>query len=361
MTDIILASTRKGLFCLERDGAVWDVRRTAFLGESVSLAYHDPVSGRLYAALKLGHFGAKLHASDDLGRSWQEVTCPAFPPEDKEGGPSVLEIWSLATGRAGRLWAGTIGGGLFWSDDGAESWALAETLWRQPARANWFGGGNDAPALHSICVDPRDANRLALAVSCGGVWQSADSGGSWRSTSRGMYAEFMPPERREDPDIQDVHCLVQCRARPERFWAQHHNGVFRSSDGGESWQEVTAISPSKFGFAVAVHPADPDRAWFVPAVKDECRIPVEGALVVSRTGDGGKSFEILREGLPQRHAYDLVLRHALAIDDAGERLAMGSTSGHLWLSDDQGDHWQLAAGHLPPIHALAFSRALASN
>ena len=171
-----------------------------------------------------------------------------------------------------------------------------------------------------------------------------------------MYAEFMPPERAEDPAIQDVHQMVQCRGAPQSFWAQHHNGVFRSTDGAASWQEVTAIRPSKFGFAVAVHPEDPKRAWFVPAVKDECRIPADGALVVARTTDGGESFDVLRGGLPQRHAYDLVLRHALAIDEPGNSLAMGSTSGHLWLSQDQGESWKLLAGHLPPIHALGFAR-----
>jgi hypothetical protein len=353
--DVLLASTRKGLFVLEREGSGWEVRRASFLGDSVSLAHWDRAGRRLYAALKLGHFGAKLHVSEDHGRSWRELACPAFPPTETKGGPAVLEIWSLANGPDNSLWAGTIGGGLFRSDDGGESWTLIESLWQRPERANWMGGGNDAPAIHSITFDPRDPARLALAVSCGGVWQSEDTGQSWLLTARGMRAEFMPPERSEDQSIQDVHRMVRCRAAPDRFWAQHHNGVFRSTDGARTWQEVTAIRPSKFGFAVAVHPQDPQRAWFVPAVKDECRIPADGALVVARTDDGGRSFTELRQGLPQRHAYDLVLRHALCIDDAGEHLAMGSTSGHLWISADQGDSWQLAAGHLPPIHALGFA------
>jgi hypothetical protein len=361
MSDLLTVSTRKGLFILERKDGDWEIRRTGFLGDAVSLAYQDPQSGRLYAALKLGHFGAKLHLSEDGGATWREIACPAFPQieasGDKQEAPSVREIWTLAMTPDGTLWAGTIGGGLFRSGDAGESWALVESLWNEPLRANWMGGGNEAPAVHSFCIDPGDPNHLALAVSCGGVWQSADGGHSWLATSKGMYAEFMPPERREDPSIQDVHQMVQCRGAPQRFWAQHHNGAFRSSDGALTWQEVTAIRPSKFGFAVAVHPEDPDRAWFVPAVKDECRIPVDGALVVARTDDGGESFARLGTGLPQRHAYDLVLRHGLAIDPAGESLAMGSTSGHLWLSQDQGESWRLIAGHLPPIHAVGFAQA----
>jgi hypothetical protein len=120
------------------------------------------------------------------------------------------------------------------------------------------------------------------------------------------------PRPRSDPAIQDPHRIVGCAGAPDVFWAQHHNGIFRSGDGARSWTEVKA-KPSSFGFAVAVHPRDPDTAWFVPAVKDELRVPVEGALVVTRTRDGGKSFETLRTGLPQRHAYQLIYRHGLEV------------------------------------------------
>ena len=165
----------------------------------------------------------------------------------------------------------------------------------------------------------------------------------------------MPEERRFDPGVQDVHRLVQCRAAPDVLWAQHHNGVFRSTSGGGDWREVANVQPSVFGFAVAVHPREPGTAWFVPAVKDERRYPVDGHLVVARTRDGGRSFDVLRNGLPQADAYDLVYRHGLAIDGSGDRLAFGSTTGGLWTSDDQGDRWQQLSARLPPIHAVTFA------
>jgi hypothetical protein len=105
---------------------------------------------------------------------------------------------------------------------------------------------------------------------------------------------------------------------------------------------------------VAVHPYEPDTAWFVPGVRDDSRYPVDGKVVVSRTRDGGQSFDVLREGLPQRHAYDLVYRHCLDIDSSGERLAFGSTTGNLWISEDQGDHWQQVSAFLPPIYCVRF-------
>ncbi|MED5009863.1 exo-alpha-sialidase, partial [Pseudomonas aeruginosa] len=172
--------------------------------------------------------------------------------------------------------------------------------------------------------------------------------------TRGMRADYMPPEQSEEAAIQDPHRLVQCQARPEFLWVQHHNGIFRSRDGGLHWQGVVA-EPSSFGFAVAVHPRQPDTAWFVPATKDECRIPRDARFVVTRTRDGGHSFETLERGLPDGPAYDLVYRHGLDIDPSGERLAMGSTTGGLWLSENGGEDWQQLSANLPPIYCVRFA------
>ncbi|KAB8176403.1 exo-alpha-sialidase [Lysobacter maris] len=364
MSDTLLVSTRKGLFVLERGvEAPWRIARTAFLGDNVTLTAADPRDGSWYAVLDLGHFGTKLHRSGDRGHSWEELAVPAYAEgqmahtgDGKAPTPATLKLlWSLVPGGAdepGRLWAGTIPGGLFRSDDGARSWQLVESLWQYPGRGDWFGGGYDWPGIHSICVDPRDPRCLRVAVSTGGVWQSDDGGDGWRQIAQGMFAEYMPPEQRNEPGVQDVHRMVQCRAAPDCLWAQHHNGVFRSTGGGGDWQEVANVPPSVFGFAVAVHPRDPDTAWFVPAVKDERRYPVDGRLVVARTRDGGRSFQVLDDGLPTVPAYDLVYRHALAIDAGGDRLAFGSTTGGVWTSDDQGDRWTPLAARLPPVHAV---------
>jgi hypothetical protein len=348
----LYVGTKKGLFVVEngRIGA------PQFLGDPVSMVL-PARDGTLYAALNLGHFGVKLHRSGDGAKSWQEIAAPEYPPQPAGSSDAtpwkLVQLWSLESGGK-RLWAGTIPGGLFASDDRGASWRLVSSLWNLPERAEWSGGGYDHPGIHSIAVDPRDARCITVAVSTGGAWQTKDGGESWAIAARGMYAEYMPPEKKFDQNVQDIHRLVQCAARPDVMWVQHHNGVFRSVDGAKSWQEVTAIRPSKFGFAVAVHPKDPDIAWFVPAVKDECRVPVDAKLVVARTRDGGKSFDVLRNGLPQEHAYDLVYRHCLDVDDAGNTLAFGSTTGGLWLSGDQGDSWRCLTTQLPPIHCVRF-------
>jgi hypothetical protein len=173
--------------------------------------------------------------------------------------------------------------------------------------------------------------------------------------AKGMLAEFMPPEQADNENSQDPHCVVQCPGEPDHFWAQHHCGIWRSTDDCETWDRIETAGPSTFGFAVAVHPQKPEVAWLVPGVKDECRVPVDGKLVVTRTEDGGRTFEVLRRGLPQEHAYDIVYRHGLDVDATGRRLVLGSTTGGLWVSENAGDEWSCLSTHLPPIYQVLFA------
>jgi hypothetical protein len=366
MAPIVMVSTRKGLFEVKKKAKGWDIASSAFLGDNVTLTLHDARDGTSYAALNHGHFGVKLHRRDRGGK-WQEIAAPAYPPkpdglDDLDGWGKPVNwttqlIWSLETGgndEPGTLWAGTLPGGLFRSRDRGESWDLIEPLWRMPERNKWLGGGADIPGIHSICVDPRSSQTVRVAVSCGGVWTTHDGGKTWEQNAHGMKFDQGPPEEAENPHTQDPHQMVQCRAVPDRFWVQHHCGIYKSVDNAKSWQEVRA-KPSSFGFGVVVHPKDPDTAWFVPGVKDEKRYPVDGKLVVTRTRDGGKTFKTLTRGLPQSHAYDLVFRHGLALDKTGNRLAIGSTTGGLWVSEDQGDRWQEVSHTLPPVYAVRWA------
>jgi hypothetical protein len=364
-----LISTRKGLFELTRGSAGWTVERTSFLGDPVTLALSDRRDGTLYAALNLGHFGVKLHRRERDAQDWTEISAPAYPPQPAQDNDSKDDvdwklklIWSLAAGGNDEpcvLWAGTAPGGLFRSRDRGDSWELVRSLWDVPERREWFGGGYDFPGIHSICVDPRDSRHLLVGVSCGGAWTTYDGGASWQVSAAGMRAAYMPPEKAEIQHTQDPHQIVQCAAAPDVLWCQHHNGIWRTDDGARQWRQVGQPSGSSgplsdFGFAVAVHPQDPDTAWFVPAVADQKRVPVDAALAVTRTHDGGKTFDTLRRGLPQQHCYDLVYRHGLAVADDGQTLMMGSTTGGLWVSENGGDDWQEISTTLPPIYAVRF-------
>ncbi len=368
-------ATRKGLFTLERSASPGRSRRANFLGDNVTLVMHDPRDGTLYAALNHGHFGAKVQRSRDGGATWQETAPPNYPekPADyvpknipAEGTPvdwALKLIWALSPGgrqQPGVLWCGTLPGGLFRSEDAGDSWEINRPLWDEPRREEWFGGGADQPGIHSVCVDPRDHRQLLVGVSCGGVWRTRDEGKTWDIAGQGLRAEYLPPERQFEANLQDPHLVAQCAASPDTLWVQHHNGIFRSTDGAATWDEIKDVKPSVFGFPVAAHPQDPNTAWFVPAVKDDKRFPAGGSVVVNRTRDGGKTFETLTRGLPQEHAYDLVFRHALDVDETGERLAFGSTTGSLWFSENGGDSWSTASSNLPPIYAVRFEKPAGS-
>lgn len=372
MSDTLFLATRKGLFTVARQGdgaASWTVARSDFVGDNLSIAMQDKRDGALLAALDLGHFGVKLHRANGPGEPWEECQTPAYPEKPEEevsvdmwGRPlpwTTAKIWALEEGgpdEPGVIWCGTLPGGLFRSANGGRTWTFMRSLWDDPKRKEWMGGGADLPGVHSVCVDPRNSKEVRLGVSTGGVWITRDGGGTWTSYGAGLRALYVPPEKTHDPNVQDVHRIVQSPSSPDHLWIQHHNGIFRSIDGGANWTEIEKAGPSTFGFAVAVHPKDAKTAWFIPMLSDEKRIPPDGRLVVTRTRDGGESFDVLTEGLPKGNVYDLVYRHCLDIDGTGERLAFGTTGGALYVSENGGDAWTCAAQHLSPIYSVRFGK-----
>ena len=253
MSDLLAVSTRKGLFWVERNRDGWRIAAADFLGDNVTLALSDPRNGAVYAVLNHGHFGVKLHRR--ARGVWEEAAAPAYPPKpegliDRDGWGkdipyTLINIFALepgGAGEAGLLWCGTIPGGLFRSRDDGATWELVRSLWDHPNRRQWMGGGTDWPAIHSICVDPRDSRTVRIAISCGGVWETRDGGETWSCRADGMFAAYLPPDMGRDPNTQDPHRLVQSPSQPDRLWVQHHNGIFRSDDGSATWIEIVGAS-----------------------------------------------------------------------------------------------------------------------
>ena len=350
--------------------------RSYIIDDQMRLRTHmvlrDPRDGYRYLALDHGHFGTKLHRSSGDGTTWEEIAVPVFPEftdEDrqqqadsgewgaKRDFSTLHEIWELTPGGAdqpGVLWAGSIPGGLFRSSDRGTTWELNQSLWNRDDRWQWFGGGKNHPGIHAIRVHPSNSQAITVGISIGRVWLTEDGGETWSARGDGMRADYVPPEAAKKNNAQDVHMLAQCPADPATMWVQHHNGIFHTTNGGDTWEELDHVQPSGFGFAVVAHPHDSQTAWFVPGVKDECRVPVDGKMVVTRTRDGGKTFESLTGGLPQEHCYDIVFRHGLDVDATGDRLVMGSSTGSLWVSEDGGDSWECVSTHLPQIYDARF-------
>ena len=356
----LLAGTAKGLIVFEEGAGGWHIRDVHFVGLPANYVYVHPFSGAWWVSLAHEHWGQKLHCSSDQGRSWREVAPPHYPQgaEIRPGRPASLKkIWAIhhaGPENEGALWVGTEPGGLFYKGPRDAHFHLNTALWEHPSRCDaqqWFGTGRSLPFLHSIVVDPRDSRHIYIAVSCAGVFESRDGGESWLPRNEGLIAAYLP-----NPHVEighDPHRLLACEARPEVLWQQNHCGIFRSVNGGASWQDVSEPEGiARYGFALAIDPANPDRAWVIPAISDELRIAPGMALCVCRTEDGGKFWQVLRNGLPQAHCFDIVFRHALASD--GERLAFGSTTGNLFFSPDAGDHWHCLHGHLARVDCVSF-------
>jgi len=191
-----------------------------------------------------------------------------------------------------------------------------------------------------------------VAISTAGVLETTDGGKSWRGRNKGMTNDYLP-----DPNAEwghDAHAIQLCPGNPEHVWQQNHVGVFYSSDGAATWKKVSQPEHGvNFGFPVAVDDQDGRTAWLVPAVSDQQRMAIGGGLFVARTTDGGESWQELRRGLPQENAYDVVYRHGLAA--RGDHVAFGSTTGNLYVSGDRGDSWQTLATNLPPIYSVRFA------
>ena len=350
----LLLSTRKGLLIYHRTNGNWKYESLHFKGIPVSLAYYDPYNDLLWAFQDHGHWGMKMQRSKDWGRTWEEVAAPAYPEgeEVKEGVPASLRyIWAANNSGTDKFWIGTEPGGLFESNDGAQTFSLNRGLWESPGRStNWFGGGRDHPGIHSIVVDPRDENHLYIGISCAGVFESKDGGATWAVRNKGLRADFLP-----DPQAElghDPHLLVQCKNAPDTLWQQNHCGIFRSTNGGDSWDDVSEEGgPAYFGFTIAADDNNPDLAWVVPGISDGIRVALDGALCVCRTEDGGRSWQAKRKGLPQENCFDIVYRHALA--KSADTLVFGTTTGNVFHSNDGGESWEVLTNYVPMVYAAA--------
>jgi photosystem II stability/assembly factor-like uncharacterized protein len=350
---VLMVGTMKGAFLVWSNAAraEWRIEGPHFRGESVYALALDQRGGRrrMLAASRSMHWGAVIRASDDLGASWSEPDRQnvRFPEGSDD---ALVNIWQIRPGRASEpdvLYCGVEPAALFESRDGGESWSPVEGLLNHEHRKRWMPGAGGL-CLHTILPDPSDEARMAVAISTGGFYRTDDGGRSWRPRNGGVRAVFLPDHYPEFG--QCVHKVVHHPSRPERLFLQNHWGLYRSDDWGDAWVDVANGVPSDFGFAIEIHPHDPDTVYIVPLDSDQFRCVPDARLRVYRTRDAGASWHPLETGLPQHDAYDTVLRDALAADrhdPAG--IYFGTRGGKLYGSADDGESWTEIADDLPPI------------
>ncbi|MEO6157531.1 MAG: exo-alpha-sialidase [Ilumatobacteraceae bacterium] len=354
---VVLLGTTKGLFSLRSDDGRASFRLTGptFPGEEVYSTCIDTrgAAPRLFAGSVSNHWGPVLRRSDDIGETWVEDqhASLAFPTGTAA---SLSRIWQLTPGPTDQpdvMYAGVEPAALFRSDDGGSSFSLVEGLWDHPHRAQWQPGGGGL-CLHTVLVHPTDPARLLIAISAAGVYLSDDEGSSWRPGNTGIAVGFLPDA--PEPEFgQCVHKVARDAADPECLYLQHHGGIYRSADGGGSWTSMSPIAGMDFGFPVVAHPSRAGTAYLLPLESDGYRCTPEGRCTVWRTTDGGDSWEPLTSGLPQHDAHLTVLRDGFTTDDQDPAgLYLGTRTGEVYASIDDGDNWRLIAAHLPPVMSV---------
>lgn len=370
----VLVGTRKGgfIFSSDQDRQQWAVSDVLFKGWNMMHMVMDSRNQRLHAALDHFVFGATTHYSDDMGKTWKQ--CPAPPkftrpsvsgrpggtPEEAYSGrpipespEQVLKVWNIEPGRSNEpdvLYAGVQPAALFKSTDNGESWVLNEGLYDHPQRGKWNPGAGGL-CLHSIVLDPRDQNRMYVAVSAAGVYRTDDGGQSWQPRNKNVLADF---EAKTFPEFgQCVHKLALHPSQPDVLFQQNHCGVYRSDNRGDDWIDLGEDKlPSRFGFPIVIHPHEPRTIYVMLEESDQFRMSVDGQAAVWRSKDSGESWQRITAGLPAK-AHVVVLREAMVADNLSPAgLYAGTDTGQLFYSRDDGDNWDILADFLPPIQSL---------
>jgi photosystem II stability/assembly factor-like uncharacterized protein len=378
----VLVGTRKGAFILTSDGRRdrWDISGPHFAGWEIYHLKGSPADpDRLYASQSSSWFGQIIQRSDDGGRTWKPpgdapTTTPegmplgqsnrfAYDTSAETGKPLTTHQWYDGTQHPWefkRVWhlepsttdpevvyAGVEDAALFRSTDGGVTWGELAGLRGHASSPSWQPGAGGM-GLHTVVLDPGDPRRIFVAISAAGVFRSDDGGQTWNPKNRGLRSEFIP-----DPNATVGHCVHRIAMHPKRpdtLFMQKHWDVMRTDDGGESWREVSGDLPSDFGFPIDVHAHEPETIYVVPIKSDSEHYPPEGKLRVYRSRTGGNDWEPLTEGLPQSDCYVNVLRDAMCVDGLDPcGVYFGTTGGQVYVSPDSGDHWTPIVRDLPAV------------
>lgn len=362
----LLIGTRKGLWILSasESGDDWALAGPGFLGHIISHAQVDPRDPtHLLVAASTGHLGPTVFRSTDVGASWVEASAPpAFRAGDPHG-RSVRKVFWLTPGpaaEAGSWYAGASPQGLFRTDDHGDTWQPVDGWNDHPKWGEWaewpdVEGTPDGSMLHSVNIDPRDPDHIYIGLSGGGVFETTDGGQDWAPLNSGCAADFLP-----DPNVaygHDPHCVRLHPLQPDRLYQQNHCGIYRLDRPEAKWERIGDNMPrdvGDIGFPVELHPRDPETVWVFPMDGTDVwpRTSPGGRPAAYRSRDGGATWDRCDGGLPNRGWWTVKRQAMTTLDTDPVTVAIGTTSGEVWVSGDEGDTWSCAAPHLPEIYSV---------
>jgi len=352
----LLVGTRKGGFIFRSDlrRKSWRIEGPFFMSTEVNHLIRDPRTGHIFAAANNAWWGNDLHVSTNGGKKWHKSSAGLGFSVDR--GLKLNRIWNVCPDRDSRphtLWCGVDPGALFRSDDGGKNWSEVRSLTEHPTRDRWNPGAGGM-MVHTIVLDPANERRIYVGISAAGCFRSDDDGQTWQALNKGVRADFQP---NKFPDVgQCLHRMTMDPKNPEILYQQNHCGQYRSDDAGVTWKDISRGLPSRFGFPIARHPHESGTIFVIPEIGAEARYTPDAGFAVWRSRNGGRKWEKLTRGLPQKHAYIHVFRHAMTseagTDDDRCTIYVGTASGEIYFSRDSGNAWGLLHAHLPPVVSL---------
>jgi photosystem II stability/assembly factor-like uncharacterized protein len=375
----VLVGTKKGAFVLTSDGTRerWSVSGPHFAGWEIYHVKGSPVDpNRIYCSQSSSWFGQVIQRSSDGGKTWEQpgtaagepTTTPEGMPKGEsnkfvydgvpgthmwyDGTPHPWEfkrVWHLEPSLTDpdTVYAGVEDAAMFRTTDGGKSWHELSGLRTHGTGSKWQPGAGGL-GLHTILIDPKNPNRIFIAISAAGCFRTDDGGKTWKPINRGLRSEYIP-----DPNAEVGHCVHRIAlhpSKPDTLFMQKHWDVMRSDDGGDNWVEISGDLPTDFGFPIDVHAHDPNTVFVVPIKSDSEHYPLDGKLRVYRSKSGGNEWEPMTKGLPQENCYVNVLRDAMCVDTLDKcGIYFGTTGGQVYCSADGGDSWNAIVRDLPAV------------
>ena len=242
------------------------------------------------------------------------------------------------------FYAGYTGGGVWKTEDAGINWA--------PISDGFFETGS----IGAIRVAPSDSRIIYVGTGSDGIRSNViDGRGVYKSTDAGESWEHMGLREVGQIGAVEVHPtnpdVVYLAAMGEAFRTSPERGVYKSTDGGRSWNQILFTSDSVGAVDLELNPANPDEIYVAMYRGERKPWTIISGMEASgeedgiwKSSDGGATWRYLKNGLPSGLIGKIDL--AMAQDDPNRIYAVVETVEEeegLYRSDDRGESWRLVS------------------
>src|SRR5215218_843261 len=315
----ILAGMQDSLLVLKSSKVGWRVHES-LVGTNPECISLDPLNpSRAYC----GTIGGGLWKTDDGGQNWNKIG------KDFISSPNVTSVSVSPLERGNEefnvVYAGTEPSEFYRSDDGGQSWERMINLNNLSSSQSW--SFPPRPWTHHVRWIEPDVNSpgyVFVAIEAGALVQSRDGGRTWIDrVKQGPY---------------DTHTLATHPMAPRRLYSSAGDGYFESFDYGESWNRPIEGLRHHYLYGLAVDSGDPNTVIVSASIGPGKAYYIEDAeSFVYRRSDDGKKWKAISKGLPEPSGTTITIL-ASNSKAAGELYAVNNHG--IFISTDSGVSWR---------------------